>query len=199
MSTREAMFLLLLVSGCEVVVGATRDSAPRDARPAEARPPDSARGEPPRQDLGTCQAEVCNGKDDDCDGVTDEGALCPAGQACAAGVCVVSPRPCSTSADCTLAGQSCVGGACSPAACGEAKDCKAGQSCVGNLCSPKSCANNLQCGMSQTCVSGLCSPKECTADADCSGGLCLGGSCPRRCATDAECDTAELCKSGFCR
>jgi hypothetical protein len=194
------MLLVLLVGGCEVVVGATRDSALREARPAEAGPLDRARTEPPPQDLGTCQAEVCNGKDDDCDGVADEGSLCPTGQACAAGVCVASPRPCSSSADCTLAGQSCVAGACSPAPCGEAKDCpSASQNCVANLCSPKSCANNLQCGMSQTCVSGLCSPKECTSDTDCSGGLCLGGSCPRRCATDADCDAVEHCQGGFCR
>ncbi len=33
-------------------------------------------------------AEVCNGLDDDCNGLTDDGASCPPGQACSAGVCV---------------------------------------------------------------------------------------------------------------
>jgi hypothetical protein len=33
-------------------------------------------------------AELCNGKDDDCDGETDEGSnLCPAGQSCQSGAC----------------------------------------------------------------------------------------------------------------
>ena len=32
-------------------------------------------------------AEACDGKDNDCDGVTDNGATCPAGQSCTAGSC----------------------------------------------------------------------------------------------------------------
>ncbi|NMC68456.1 MAG: VWA domain-containing protein [Myxococcales bacterium] len=31
--------------------------------------------------------EVCNGRDDDCNGVADDGAVCPPGQACTSGVC----------------------------------------------------------------------------------------------------------------
>jgi len=31
--------------------------------------------------------EVCNGRDDDCNGVADDGAVCPPGQACLSGVC----------------------------------------------------------------------------------------------------------------
>ncbi|MFN3198937.1 MAG: vWA domain-containing protein [Bradymonadia bacterium] len=65
--------------------------------------------QPCGSDLGTCQlgvqtcvnnqwsdcvgaiapgTESCNGLDDDCDGITDEGDLCAAGQACGCGACV---------------------------------------------------------------------------------------------------------------
>jgi hypothetical protein len=33
-------------------------------------------------------AEECNGQDDDCNGINDDGASCPPGQACSGGVCV---------------------------------------------------------------------------------------------------------------
>jgi len=203
---RASMGLLLILAGgagCEVVVGAMRDARLEDTRaPLEGTVADR-RADQAREAAGSdalCQPEICNAKDDDCDGIIDDGAPCSTGQVCAGGSCVVSPRPCTSSADCTLAGQSCVAGACSPAPCGETKDCpKAGQTCLGNLCTPKSCTNSLQCGMSQSCSGGLCSPSECVNDTDCTGGLCLGGSCPRRCSTDAECDAVEHCVSGLCR
>jgi hypothetical protein len=188
----------LILAGCEVVVGATRERPPEDAAARDLRGIEAAVDSRAPDQVGLCTAELCNGKDDDCDGLIDDGAPCAAGQACVSAVCIVSPRPCSSSADCTLAGQSCVAGSCSPAQCGSSFDC-GGQLCVGNLCTPKRCANDLQCGMSQSCVAGLCSPPECTKDSDCTGGLCLGGSCPRRCATNGECDAAERCQGGFCR
>ncbi|MBX7194520.1 MAG: hypothetical protein K1X94_20860 [Sandaracinaceae bacterium] len=38
---------------------------------------------------GTCTppAETCNGRDDDCDGTTDDGSLCAADESCVSGVC----------------------------------------------------------------------------------------------------------------
>lgn len=64
---------------------------------------------------GACQGrvgpqnEACNGLDDDCDGRTDDGASCPAGQSCVAGQCRVDD-PCAD-VDCGAYGE-CVGGAC---------------------------------------------------------------------------------------
>jgi hypothetical protein len=81
---------------------------------------------------GTCTpvAELCNGLDDDCDGVADEdfalttdplncgacGAACAAGEACLDGACVAS-LACVTDADCDdglfcTSYESCVAGAC---------------------------------------------------------------------------------------
>ncbi len=39
-------------------------------------------------ELFTNLSEACNNQDDDCDGQTDEGTLCPANYACSAGACV---------------------------------------------------------------------------------------------------------------
>ncbi|MBK9760552.1 MAG: putative metal-binding motif-containing protein [Flavobacteriales bacterium] len=41
-------------------------------------------------------AEVCNGLDDDCDGIVDDGSTCPLGQTCSAGQCqigITAPEP----------------------------------------------------------------------------------------------------------
>jgi Cys-rich repeat protein len=60
----------------------------------------------------TPQPEVCNGIDDDCDGIVDDGAPCAAGQSCIAGACQLWPPECRADADCP-AGKKCVAGACS--------------------------------------------------------------------------------------
>ncbi len=53
---------------------------------------------------GQCVAEVCNGKDDDCDGVVDNHQPCGAGAACVDAGCV----DCTACAEPACAGASCV-------------------------------------------------------------------------------------------
>jgi len=72
------------------------------------------------------QPEICNGLDDNCDGLVDNGPnLCPQGQACVCGLC----QPlCDQNGQCALGGQ-CVEGACTVDYCPTGKVCK-GQQCV---------------------------------------------------------------------
>jgi hypothetical protein len=90
---------------------------------------------------GTCTpaAELCDGKDNDCDGVVDDAAPCGPGQACQAGLCTGNGAACPSGfADCdgnpidfcetdlTSDNQNC-------GACGQA--CAPSQQCSGGACS----------------------------------------------------------------
>ena len=58
--------------------------------------------------------EVCDGIDNDCDGIIDDNASCGAGLMCVNGACVVvDPAPCMSNMDCP-AGQVCQNGMCTP-------------------------------------------------------------------------------------
>jgi hypothetical protein len=132
-------------------------------------------------------SEVCNGRDDDCDGTIDDDAT-----GCNASLC-----------------QDCIGGACR-SRCGPCDDCVNGtcqtrcgpcQACAGGVCAPCSPA---QC---QTCVNGSC---QSTCDANqcqvCGGGgvcvsfcqsceICTAGICMDACDRD----NCLSCQSGSCR
>jgi hypothetical protein len=120
------------------------------------------------------QAEVCNGMDDDCNGIVDDGAVCPAGQICTNGACVSGCAPGLTPCN----------GAC--------VDLDTNTSNCGSC--------GIQCASGQVCVSGVCSPVPCTADSDCApGSKCVGGSCRTSCTNDADCLGAMICVNGICQ
>ncbi|MFA5186115.1 MAG: MopE-related protein [Patescibacteria group bacterium] len=121
-------------------------------------------------------SEGCNGKDDDCDGVVDNGATCmDALQSCQAGACACKPE--------NLCGTACVDvatdrkhcGSCNNA-CDPLEDCTAGQCACRpeNLCSGKcvSLGDVENCG---SCGNKCPTPQGCTAV--CNNGIC-GGKCP---------------------
>jgi hypothetical protein len=74
--------------------------------------------------------DVCDGVDNNCDGVVDIPSSCAAGQVCVTGVCV---SPCTT---------------------GEFS-CPTGYACVNGYCMPPSCMN-VTCPTGETCVAGKC-------------------------------------------
>lgn len=148
-------------------------------------------------------AEVCNNKDDDCDGKVDEDLSCGDGG-----------DPC---AECTQRKRTCTNGACGR--------CLDEHFEIGDRCSPKlsrgeNCANSSMCS-SGYCVDGVCcesacagaceqcdaTPGSCTASADGSSGTpscepyrCDGisRSCPIRCAGDQDCAPGVLCVNNRC-
>jgi hypothetical protein len=80
--------------------------------------------------------EVCDGKDNNCNGMVDEGCA----PTCGAHACT--------------AGQICVAGQCENPSCGMAADCPATQVCKAGYCQP--CTVSTDCPMGQSCSNGSC-------------------------------------------
>lgn len=113
-------------------------------------------------------AEVCNGKDDDCDGVIDNGLSCrPLGAACTSaaqctsGFCVGDPGRCCDTA-CAGAQFGCAG--CTTGYC---EDIREGQVCFNK---PTFCEDNV--GVTHFCRTGECVARR----TDCSKPFCVGGA-----------------------
>lgn len=75
--------------------------------------------------------ELCDGRDNDCDGITDGAVECPSGTACMQGLCA---EPCQG---------------------GEFGGCESNKQCVGGFCMPKNCAG-VVCPEDQICTDGIC-------------------------------------------
>jgi MYXO-CTERM domain-containing protein len=165
---------------------------------------------------GTCQGdvgpgkEVCNGLDDDCDGLIDEDAECPGGSKCVNGACT---NPCSGGEFGCPAGQFCKEGwcipdPCDPTTCPEGHICKAGacfdvcknvtcgkyEKCVKGACVDQSCYNpKNKCKAGETCIQGECKADPCYQVTCASDEYCSAGVCVQSCAT-VQCPSGELCK-----
>ncbi len=165
---------------------------------------------------GTCSAgvciesavEVCNGVDDDCDKVIDEGGVC--GQGPCNGI--PNGNACNDGDACTT-GDTCVGGQC----VGTPKDCSYMDSacthgvCAGGTCISQNqagaCSDGDSCTVSDTCVNGQClgTPKDCSYLAGaCTQGLCSGGTCIAQnkagaCSDGNACTTGDTCLNGLCQ
>jgi hypothetical protein len=147
--------------------------------------------------------EVCNGKDDDCDGRVDEDLSCTdGGDTCAA---------------CTAVGRTCNGGLCGRCLDGyfeEDNDCilkrAAGASCTrADTCDSGYCVDGFCCGSACTgpceqCTGtlGTCTPLEDgeAGDPSCTPYLCggSGGNCPVRCTGSEDCAPGVACINNRC-
>jgi hypothetical protein len=131
--------------------------------------------------------EICNGIDDDCNGLVDDNATgCDAAQCqdCIGGACRSRCGPCDT----------CVNGTCQTR-------CGSCETCLSGTCSPCSA------GACLTCVSGVC---QSTCDATQCQACGPGGTCISTCSTCQTCTAGECldacdhgaclsCQSGSCR
>lgn len=133
---------------------------------------------------GPCQqrvqptAEICNGWDDDCNGLADDGDnLCPELEVCDRGKCIAS---CGSqeflcpddSLVCQRAGR--LAGYCVEAACKDV-ECEAGQRCEEGVC-VGGCENRT-CPEGMECIAGncldLCAGVTCPASFVCERGACI--------------------------
>ncbi len=158
--------------------------------------------------------ETCNGLDDDCDGVVDNGDLCGENEICERGVCIAAcgggEFRCPPDLVCRDDGY-CVDPACQDVDCAQGQICRNGDCvdpCQGVICPYAQecragrcvdpCAG-VSCGENQACVEGAClTTCECSG---CPAGefcdlvqkQCLDTACDR-----VSCDEGTHCEAGTC-
>ncbi|MGI5863175.1 MAG: DUF4114 domain-containing protein [Myxococcales bacterium] len=166
--------------------------------------------------------ETCDGLDNDCSGVVDDGAECPSGHVCDLGACV---RRCAGELGCPQGRVCSVHGVCVERACAEV-ECPAGTRCVGGECKGpcdgvvcphgQSCRAGacvdpclgLECDQGQVCVEGLCtdrcqctgcpSGQSCGADGRCGIDACAGSNCPPGTWCDQTGACRDACEGAVC-
>ncbi|MFH1530531.1 MAG: hypothetical protein ABIK09_07340 [Pseudomonadota bacterium] len=140
-------------------------------------------------DADTPAVEVCDGVDNDCDGVVDGVSVCDDGNPCTSdscggeGGCVhesLEGLNCDDGTACTI-GDFCQGGICT----GAAVSCDDGNPCTDDLC-------DTDGGCENPPNTDLCDDGEpCTVGDHCVNAACLGTPVPCNCATDADCEILE--------
>jgi hypothetical protein len=140
-------------------------------------------------------AEICNGKDDDCDGNIDDEAPCPEGNSCIEGACrrECDPSiefPCPVGYLCKPAPTS-TGTFCLPGACAL---CKSTEICRDDHCVDP--CDGVQCADNESCVLGNC--KDCLQLGCPSGQICFERSCQEDACRNIRCSDTEFCFKGEC-
>jgi hypothetical protein len=136
-------------------------------------------------------AEICDGKDNDCDGQIDNGAECGSSAVCLDGQCV--PR-CRENEQPCAADRYCSNGLCLVRAC-SLKPCKANELCnsVGQCYDP--CADKT-CALGATCERGVC--QDCYSRGCPAGQICRKRQCVADPCAGVTCAASEYCSEGKC-
>ncbi len=140
--------------------------------------------------------ELCNGKDNNCDGKADTTGNCPNGYGCKDGACSLQCK--GGEFPCPL-GYKCSNNYCIPQRCANVPPCPAGQMCdeaTGSCVDD--CAGVICTGPHQTCAGGRC--VNCyDADFACQAGqLCLDGLCKPDPCKGVTCTGTQYCSNGAC-
>ena len=156
--------------------------------------------------------EICNGLDDECDGVSDTMAMCPSGFACREGQCTLACRggefPCPGGYKCV--NDFCLPERCAGVVCPGDMHCDENTGacvapCAGIVCAdPKVCqrgvcvdCNTLGCSAGLLCVDGRCQADKC-ANVKCGADFyCQDGRCVSLCLPGM-CSPTERCVAGQC-
>jgi MYXO-CTERM domain-containing protein len=156
--------------------------------------------------------EICDGKDNDCDGVSDQEAKCPSGFGCREGACVIVCKPgefpCPSGYKCVT--DVCVPQRCASVTCGAGMHCDeaTGQCvdlCAGVVCnSPSVCmqgkcldCESLGCDQGQICYQGACRAEPCAGVKCGDGKYCADGKCVDLCPP-GKCGAGDRCVAGQC-
>ncbi|MDX2019618.1 MAG: MopE-related protein [Deltaproteobacteria bacterium] len=156
-------------------------------------------------------AEICDGKDQDCDGVIDNAAPCPDGFGCAFGECAPRCRggefECASDRVCQDG--LCVQTECVRTPCDPGFRCDFKRGCVdrcegvkcdeGFRCDNGSCVSCQVdgCPAGQLCRGNTCEPDPCLSVTCNSNTYCSGGACVPSC-TGVSCGNAQSCRLGQC-
>ncbi len=140
--------------------------------------------------------EKCDNVDNDCDGMVDDGDLCPSGQVCDQGTCVgacgTSEFRCPTNLKCDRG--FCIDPLCVNVTCEMGKACRAGN-CVG-ACDGVVCPGGQECQLGR-CVD-LCEGVTCQGTQVCENGLCLAECGCRACGAGRACGADGKCVDEGC-
>jgi hypothetical protein len=151
--------------------------------------------------------EICDGKDNDCDGIVDNSAACPTGNVCQGGECVgpcgAGEFPCSAGYLCedlptaNPPGMYCVHSKCDGVTCASTEVCDEATGTCKNLCDGVTCPGGTQCRQG-FCLDCFHLPELCTPGQLCQaqpGGI---GQCMDNPCDPNPCQAGQTCSNGVC-